>query len=450
MEKFYGNYIGLVVNNQDPEVRGRVQIYVPGITNTLYDKWNNDDTDKIIGIDIGSTFTLNEEILRRLRNVLPWAEKATPLIGPGTSMYHQEGHGAESRPLRPIVNNNNKSPVSDSFDSDTPKRDSLPIDNYPTNKLTNRMYDFLLALKSKYPYAIVSSTKRKWDPAVGKARGSDGKIVEGSSESSRHNVGDAIDISINNLKPAQQKELIAFAKERGCDEAEVHGNPLHLHFAFDNADNDIAEKEAISPESPPTAAKEESATEENGPTVVTSIPYEPNVVTTQKKITIPEGTPTDYPDIPSASMVGEVPSGSRGTTKILSKVWLFFYGGDIQKPIFFAYSLPPNETYAYNNIENPNNTQPSRGSTETVVSDSKNNKDIINGDVLPNDIPGADDALLPVDSGEPNFEMPLGVIPETTDGENPVTPGNESARVFVLEKSLPKEPPKPSASVTVQ
>jgi hypothetical protein len=50
MEKYYGNYLGIVVSEdgQDPERRNRIQVWVPGITNTMYGGWNDDFTDKKI------------------------------------------------------------------------------------------------------------------------------------------------------------------------------------------------------------------------------------------------------------------------------------------------------------------------------------------------------------------------------------------------------------------
>ena len=375
MEKYYGNYLGLVVNDQDPEGRDRVQIYVPGVTNTIYDNWNNNNKNKSIGMDIGSTFTLNEEILKKLRSVLPWAEKATPLIGPGTAMYHQEGAGASSIPLPPLP----------SYTNNTPKNERLPIDGYPTNELTDRMYDTLINLKSAFPNVKVTSTKRNYDEETGLVTGSDGKPVN-SSPSSRHNFGDAIDISVNGLSTEEKDQISRYMVSKGVNEVLEHGADNHLHFAFDpNQKNMLFSKqpymqkiekdfndgkiivgdgEYFDINIPPVGANTEPAK--------VDINNEPTVVTT--KITPSKGTVTSYPDNPNTVSPGEgVPSGTRSTTKILSRVWLFFYGGDIQKPVFFAYSLPPNETRAHNNVNLDNNksnfTQKdstSNGQMETV------------------------------------------------------------------------------------
>ena len=46
MNKCFGNYLGLVVNTTDPEKRGRVQVFVPNITPTLYKDWNETAKNK--------------------------------------------------------------------------------------------------------------------------------------------------------------------------------------------------------------------------------------------------------------------------------------------------------------------------------------------------------------------------------------------------------------------
>ena len=40
MKRVVGNHVGIVVNVNDPENRGRVQVYVPHISTTLYNNWN--------------------------------------------------------------------------------------------------------------------------------------------------------------------------------------------------------------------------------------------------------------------------------------------------------------------------------------------------------------------------------------------------------------------------
>lgn len=74
-------YPGIVIQNNDPERAGRVKVFVPGITNTVYENWNQVQTDKEISFVDGD---LNP-ILSELRDSLPWATNACSSFGGGTS-----------------------------------------------------------------------------------------------------------------------------------------------------------------------------------------------------------------------------------------------------------------------------------------------------------------------------------------------------------------------------
>ena len=82
LEKLNNVYIGLVVNNKDPKGRGRVQVFIPNITNTLYKNWNENTKDikfRTLDSDI-----FNPETTQRLIDVLPWSEVTMPFFGGGT------------------------------------------------------------------------------------------------------------------------------------------------------------------------------------------------------------------------------------------------------------------------------------------------------------------------------------------------------------------------------
>jgi SLT domain-containing protein len=88
MKTFYGNYLGVVVTGgeKDPEGRGRTQIFVPNVMPALYDNWNkegNDITFEVIGQ--GLEGELSPDVLSRLRQILPWAECASPITGASPS-----------------------------------------------------------------------------------------------------------------------------------------------------------------------------------------------------------------------------------------------------------------------------------------------------------------------------------------------------------------------------
>ena len=60
-KKFYGNYLGIVVQNDDPDHRGRIKIYVPHVTPSVYENWDaiiKDKKFKFIGDNIDSFVNL--------------------------------------------------------------------------------------------------------------------------------------------------------------------------------------------------------------------------------------------------------------------------------------------------------------------------------------------------------------------------------------------------------
>lgn len=454
MEKYYGNYLGLVINNQDPEGRDRVQIYVPGVTNTLYDNWNNNDTNKSIGMDIGSTFTLNEQILKKLKSVLPWAEKATPLIGPGCSVYQQSGGGSDSSPFG---GSQSSASTPTSSNVNTSKGDRPDIDGYSTNGLSDKMYEITREFKEAFPNSKVNSTERYVktrsdgsEYVVGKDLRTE---IKNSSPNSLHVVktdqagnviqaGNAIDIDMpTDVK--EQEKMVLFMAERGITEFGWEGN--HLHFGLDKkkkvhffdtggnvpsffynmekdlksgkitTDDDIPAPVIIA--TSPVAAHPPSAEQTIGPVVTT------------KPAT---GIKSAYPDTPSSKVAPGpgTPEGNRSTTRPLCRVWLFFYGGDVQKPVFFAYSLPPNETYAHNSVSAPNQS----GSDPAIINEvpeidfvsdnpeitrstkSSDGSEIINGKIFEVPLPEQSPSASPVE-----FEIDIPYPFQYTQGKKTVT-----------------------------
>lgn len=100
MKQFYGNYIGIVIQNNDPEKAGKVKVYVPHVTATVYKKWvekKQNKSFKFVGNNIDSVLTqafaegVNNQtenltpIIEELKLVLPWAHCAAPLTSENTS-----------------------------------------------------------------------------------------------------------------------------------------------------------------------------------------------------------------------------------------------------------------------------------------------------------------------------------------------------------------------------
>ena len=84
-KKYYGNYLGVVIQNNDPDQRGRIKIYIPHINPSIYDNWDRvikDKKFKFLGDNINSDLT---NIIDELKQVLPWAECASPIVGASSS-----------------------------------------------------------------------------------------------------------------------------------------------------------------------------------------------------------------------------------------------------------------------------------------------------------------------------------------------------------------------------
>ena len=86
--------MGIVVQNNDPQYRGRVKVFVPHITPTVYKNWTEnsdqqpavDRVFKFIGSNVGSDLT---NIIDDLKLILPWAEVASPITGESSAgRYH--------------------------------------------------------------------------------------------------------------------------------------------------------------------------------------------------------------------------------------------------------------------------------------------------------------------------------------------------------------------------
>jgi len=85
MKTFPSIYLGVVVQNNDPEYRGRVKVWVPHANSGVYNKWaalKQDRTFKFPGINIDSDLSL---IINDLKDSLPWAEQCSPLMGENAS-----------------------------------------------------------------------------------------------------------------------------------------------------------------------------------------------------------------------------------------------------------------------------------------------------------------------------------------------------------------------------
>ncbi len=81
MKKYYGNYLGIIIQNDDPQGRGRVKVFVPHISPTVYKNWNEVPQDKKFKFLGGNIESDLNDIYEDLKLILPWSICASPITG---------------------------------------------------------------------------------------------------------------------------------------------------------------------------------------------------------------------------------------------------------------------------------------------------------------------------------------------------------------------------------
>lgn len=187
--------IGLVVNNQDPDNRGRVQVFIPQLTN-LYNGWNQNKQDiKFRTLD---SDVFSPEIIQRLSDVLPWADVASPFFGGGTAApvntYTTEPETTPTGPVEVDASDDERWNVDEMDfinDSDSDLKASSPDtiiedgirikQGVNISGLQPEIKQFAKELSYINPYAVISS-------------GTDGRHASGAYS---HGTGYKVDIRMN-------------------------------------------------------------------------------------------------------------------------------------------------------------------------------------------------------------------------------------------------------------
>lgn len=108
---YNGNYLGIVIQNNDPEKRGRVKVYVPHISPTIYQTVKKDNKNKYFKFPGDNITTdLAPDLVEELKRILPWCETVMPITSGNSGKY---------------INYNKKASISDSNRVET----SIPNDD---------------------------------------------------------------------------------------------------------------------------------------------------------------------------------------------------------------------------------------------------------------------------------------------------------------------------------
>lgn len=83
--KYYGNYRGIVIQNNDPDRRGRVKVFIPQFATQLVKKLGlKQDVDYEVRF-VGTSEILSFKSLEYAKAVNRWVEQAAPIFGSGTA-----------------------------------------------------------------------------------------------------------------------------------------------------------------------------------------------------------------------------------------------------------------------------------------------------------------------------------------------------------------------------
>ena len=85
-KEYIKNYLGIVIQNNDPLERGRVKVWVPHVDMSVYAGWNDTQKNKQFNFPGSNLLSdLSIDIIEQLKLALPWAEQAMPIVGSGNT-----------------------------------------------------------------------------------------------------------------------------------------------------------------------------------------------------------------------------------------------------------------------------------------------------------------------------------------------------------------------------
>lgn len=216
MKQYNSHYLGICINNDDPQKRGRVQVFVPQIMPALYEDWNKEGQDLAISC-VGDNISagLPDSVIKRLKTILPWAECAAPIMamsGPGGGTVPNLGGVSNFFDTSPVSNPGEAADVS-SFSSQVsiPKSNSSANTNQLHPVFAQRLNGFYQEAKQLGYNITLTSAYRSIEHQARLFQQMGGRGVA-KPGSSAHNYGIAVDIKTNG--PGVSINQISIARDR--------------------------------------------------------------------------------------------------------------------------------------------------------------------------------------------------------------------------------------------
>jgi hypothetical protein len=366
MDPVYGIHLGLVVSSgPDPENRNRIQVWVPYLSNTLYGSLNQKLKDvKFKGPE--DLNNIDKDILTTLQTTLPWAEYGAPLFGGSSGAFN-------SATGKTAVNSGSTIQANNNGDSGLPTTSANQKTNgtKPTqvntliqgsvNTLTTTRYSF--GKDRNGPDKNQDTNTNNGVGAIGGQTQSNGILGPGAAASNsypigtillnrdtgekvmivdrpRENIVGTVDIwrdpSLYNSAPTgdQQYQVLGEVSTKGL----ITNTDLQNVLSDSKYAGKIPEGKSAS-EWLAAGSDAIAAASNNGTMIAGASDSGPNLRTYADRAAAVGCEPSNVGT--TGSPVGTFSTPNGGT-----KVWVFFMGGDIQRPVYFAQSPNPGDINA--------------------------------------------------------------------------------------------------------
>lgn len=369
MEPVYGIHLGLVVSStEDPEGRNRVQVWVPYLSTTLYSSINSkvEKLEELKDLKFKGPQDLNSidsNILTTLQKILPWAEYAAPLFGGGSGLFNtatgktattgQSTIQAENNQIPSLPNTTPNMNLSGTKPEDIKTNATLAQDrqSYFNGQITPEVLNRLAFLANSEVGSNPASQQAFFETVFNRAQFS-GKSLSSVINNSAYGFAPG-------SAPASSGTISAVSNvlngsnitNLATDNASnASGNPVADRRIAAGVTGDWYKNGQVVPYGTSNAEFLYRANGSGGYTSTAGTNADKyaqtnNLERTKDPTLIAQGNgsvPMKYTDLSAKfgtpSNIGTPGSavGSFTTPNAGSKVWVFYLGGDAQRPVYFA------------------------------------------------------------------------------------------------------------------
>jgi hypothetical protein len=381
MEPVYGTHLGLVVSSTaDPEGRNRVQVWIPYLSSTLYKSVNSkvQNFEALKDLKFKGPEDLNgidPLILETLQNILPWAEYAAPLFGGSSGLFNtatgktattsQSTIQAETNQTPSLPNTTTNMSLSGNKPADIKVNSTLAQDrqSYFQGQITQEMLDRLAFVANREVGSNAGSQQAFFETVFNRAQFS-GTSLSSVINNSAYGFtpGSANASSVTQSAVANVLNGSNITNLATDNASNAPGNPVaNRRIAAGVSGSWFKNGQAV----PAGTAGAEFLYRADGSGGYSSTAglnagkyaQANNLETTRDPTLIAQGSAPlhlKYTDIsakygvPSNVGVNGSAVGTFSTPNAGSKVWVFFVGGDIQRPVYFAQAPSAGDIAALN------------------------------------------------------------------------------------------------------